>query len=136
MERADLYRCRQPEGLQVPIMVMPSEVEDGVPEESDITQVVRGLKGGRLGGLLGMQAEDIKGWLREASWEKNPVKRRWRLLVRLIQRTFEDWVVPEEVTWATIVFLLKGRGGGVSGYRDCGGGMEVLSGGGEFSTKA
>ena len=82
-----------------------------------------------------MRVEDLKGWLQGGLREKNLVTRRWRLLVRLIQRTFEDWVVPEEVTWATIVFLLKGRGG-VSGYRDCGGGMEVLSGGGEFSTKA
>ena len=83
-ERADLYRCRQPEELRVPIMVTPSEVEDGVPEESDITQVVRGLKEGRAGGPSGMQVEDVKGWLREASREKNPTRRRYRLLVRLI----------------------------------------------------
>ena len=30
MERADLYRCRQPEGLQVPIMVQLTDVEYGV----------------------------------------------------------------------------------------------------------
>ena len=113
MEREDLYRCRHPEGLRVPIMVTPSEVEDGFPEESDITQVLRGLKGGRAGGPSGMQAEYVKGWLREASREKNPVRRRWWLLVRLIKRTSEDGLVPEEVAWVTMVFLLKG--GGIGG---------------------
>ena len=29
----------------------------------------------------------------------------------LIQRAFEDGVVPEEVAWATVDFLLKGKGG-------------------------
>ena len=58
-----------------------------------------------------MWAEDQKGWLREPSPEKNRVRIRWRLLVRLIQRTFKDRVVPEEVAWETIVFLPKGSGG-------------------------
>ena len=39
------------------------------------------------------------------------VRSLWRLLVRLIHRTFEDGLVPEEVVWATMVFILKGRGG-------------------------
>ena len=33
-ERAELYRCRTPEGLRVPILVFPEELEDGVPEEA------------------------------------------------------------------------------------------------------
>ena len=33
-ERADLYRCRPPEGLGVPILVMPEDVEEGVLEEA------------------------------------------------------------------------------------------------------
>ena len=57
-----------------------------------------------------MRAEDINEWLREVSTEKNPVRRWWQQLVRLIQRTFEDGGVPEGVTLETMVFLLKGRG--------------------------
>ena len=30
-------------------------------------------------------------------------------MLRIIQKTFKDEVVPEEVAWATMVFLLKGR---------------------------
>ena len=55
--------------------------------------MVRGLKRGVLGGLSGMRAEDLKGWLQEASREKNPVRRQWQLLVRIVKRTFEDGVV-------------------------------------------
>ena len=105
-ERADIYRYRPPAGLRVPITVTPAEADDGVPEEAKIEQAVRGLKGGREGGLYGMRTEDLKGWLREASQEKNPVRRWWRLLVRLIHRTFKDGVAPKEVAWATMVFLL------------------------------
>ena len=30
-------------------------------------------------------------------------------MVRIIQKTFKDGAVPEEVAWATMVFLPKGR---------------------------
>ena len=65
-ERAEIYRCIPPEGLRMPIMVMSAVVDDGVTEKAYIEQVVRGLKGGRETGPSGMQAEDLKGWLREA----------------------------------------------------------------------
>ena len=34
---------------------------------------------------------------------------QWRLLVRLIFRTFKYGLVPEELAWATMVFFLKGK---------------------------
>ena len=109
-ERAELYMCRPPEGLWVPIMLTLEAVEDGIPAEEEVVQAVRRLRRGRDGGLLGMRAEDLNGWLREASRETDPVTHWWRLLVRIIQKTFEDGAVPEEVEWATMVFLPKGRG--------------------------
>ena len=74
-----------------------------------MAQVVWILNRGRARGLSGMKEED-KGWLIEASREMEPVTHWWRLLVRIIQKTFEDGAVPEEVEWATMVFLPKGRG--------------------------
>ena len=53
----------------------PAVVEDGVLEEADIVQVLRGLKGGRAGGPSDMRLEDLKGWLQEASRGKSPVRR-------------------------------------------------------------
>ena len=66
-ERAELYRCRPPEGLRVSILVMLTAVEDGIPREAEGAQAVRSLKMGRAGGLSGMKAENLKGWLQEAS---------------------------------------------------------------------
>ena len=47
---------------------------------------------------------------------------------------FNNGVVPEEVAWETMVFLLKGKGG-VLGNRYRGGSLEVLCGGGELLDK-
>ena len=42
--------------------------------------------------------------------ETDLVTYQWQMLVPLIQTTFKGGEVPEEVAWATMVFLPKGRG--------------------------
>ena len=69
-DRAELYICRPPARLKVPILVQPEAVNDDIPAKTEIGLAVRGLKGGRLGGPLGMRAEDMKGWRKEAKREK------------------------------------------------------------------
>ena len=76
-----------------------------------MAQAVQVIKRGRSGDPLVMRAENLKGLLLEASRETNPVNHWWRLLVRLIHKTFEERVVTEKVAWAMTVFLPKGRGG-------------------------
>ena len=80
-------------------MVTPAEVEDRIPEEEEVAQVVRGLRGRRSVGMSVMQVEDLKVRFQEASRETKPVKHWWRLLVRIIYRTFADGLVPDEVAW-------------------------------------
>ena len=60
-EREELCRCRPPEGLQVPILVTPEEVEDRVLEEAEIVQAMRDLKRGRSGGPSSIREENLKG---------------------------------------------------------------------------
>ena len=48
--------------MKVLILVQPAAVNDDVPTEAEIDLAVRGLKGGRVGGPLGMRLEDLKGW--------------------------------------------------------------------------
>ena len=81
-----------------------------------------------------MRAEDLKERLLEAMQEKNLERRRRQLLVKIIQRTFKDGVVPDKLTWVTILFLPKGRGG-VFGDRSCGGSLEGLLIGGKLWAK-
>ena len=44
-----------------------------------------------------MRVEDFRGWLREETCKKYTVRRRWELLVRLVQRTFRGGTPPEEL---------------------------------------
>ena len=74
-EREDLYRCRLPEGLQVPLLVQLTEVDDGIPLEAEIELSVQDLKEGRADRLLGMREEDPKVYLKEAKRKKDPVSR-------------------------------------------------------------
>ena len=46
-ERAELYRCRPPEGIWAPLLVRPLGVDEGIPLEAEIELAVWGLKGWR-----------------------------------------------------------------------------------------
>ena len=57
-----------------------------------------------------MGLEDLKRWLREANLKKDPERIKWELVVRLVQVTFEDENVLEEVAWATMFLITKVKG--------------------------
>ena len=99
--------CRPLEVMRVQLLVFQSDIEDIVPMEADILEVVRGLMRGRAGGPLGMGAEDLKGWVREATRKKEPVRRRWEILVRLVHQAFGDGTPPEEFAWEIMVLVPK-----------------------------
>ena len=74
-DRGEIYRCRPPARLWVPILVHPLAVNDDIPEESEIEIAVLGLKGGRAGGSVGHAHEGpegvaIGGQVREGSIEE------------------------------------------------------------------
>ena len=54
-DRAELYRCRPPEGLWVPLLLQPSVVSDDIPSEAEIEMAVKRLKVRRAGGLSFMR---------------------------------------------------------------------------------
>ena len=58
-----------------------------------------------------MRAEEFKGWRKKAKREKDPVGRRWELVVQLVQVMFTDRNVTLEKAWAKMVLILKGKGG-------------------------
>ena len=69
------------------------------------------MKVGRAGSLLVIILEDLKGWRKEAKREKDPQGRMWDLLVRLVQVKLRDRTVPEEIAWAKMFLIPKGKGG-------------------------
>ena len=60
----------------------------GVSEETEITEVVRGLQGSKAKVPSKMRAEYLKGWLREATQKKRTEMYWWTNVVRLIQLEF------------------------------------------------
>ena len=58
-----------------------------------------------------MWTEDLKGWLRETTHKKEMMSRRWDLLVRLLHCTFGYMNPSEELAWATMILILKGKDG-------------------------
>ena len=55
--------CQPPDGLRVPVLVRPGEVDDDVLEETDIVNAVRGLQGGKARGAYGVRSEELNRWL-------------------------------------------------------------------------
>ena len=46
-----------------------------------------------------MCAEYLKGWLRWDKRKKDQERRRWELVVRLLQVMFGGGTVPAEISW-------------------------------------
>ena len=76
MEGVELYRRHDPPGL--PIVVdhaeMRHKIWDEIPNEEEIRVAVAELTNGRSARVSRMQAEHLKGWLKEAKLEEDPKK--------------------------------------------------------------
>ena len=68
-----------------------------------------------------MREEELKGRRKDAKREKDPIGRRWEMVVRLVQVMFRDGTVPVEIAWVKMVLIPGGNGE----YRDIGM-LEVL----------
>ena len=110
-DRSEIYRCQPPEGIQVPLLVQLFVINNDIAEKAEEDMVVQGLKFRRAGGPSGMRVEYLNRWIREANCKKYPERRRWELVVRLVQGMFGGGTAPEDIAWATMVVLPKGKGG-------------------------
>ena len=91
--------------------MQPVVIADGPPEGEEIAAAVRKLRTGRAGGLSVTKAEHLKSWLREATREKYADTEVWDKLVSIMQVSFRDRYIPEEMTWKTMVLIPKCGGG-------------------------
>jgi hypothetical protein len=69
-ERIALYTCVPPAGEMLPINVQPFDINDDVPSDSEIKEVVRELQNGQAAGATGLQAKHIKVWLQDVVQEE------------------------------------------------------------------
>ena len=56
LERVELYRCRPPKGLRVPLLVRQADIKDGIPMAAEVAEEVRDIKGVRGKGPSDMRA--------------------------------------------------------------------------------
>ena len=59
-EREELYRKVAPPGDPIPINVEPFDIDDSVPEDAAIREVVAGMQNGREGGSGGSRPNTLR----------------------------------------------------------------------------
>ena len=82
------------------------DIKDDIPTEMEVGTAVKEKNGDRRGVPSGMCEEDLKGWLQEATRKKELVRRRWDIVVILVQRTLGDGTPPSDRVWETMVLIL------------------------------
>ena len=65
-ERVELYSQVPSPGDNIPATVNPSDIDDSVPTEDEITEAVKKLRRNRSGGPSRIRAEHLKGWIAAA----------------------------------------------------------------------
>jgi hypothetical protein len=84
-----LYTQKSPPGVQIPICVMPFEIDDNVPDEGEIADTVRHLNWGKSPGPVGIRVEHLREWLNAAERENNPDPSMCNKMVELVQHAFD-----------------------------------------------
>ncbi len=117
LERVDLYARRESPGDPLPINVAQVEINDDVPSDGKLRQVVSKLTNGQAAGASGIQAKHVREWLHGVQWEEDPEDHgidsagdSWRLYVQLVQAAWAHDAVPRQLLWIIVVLISKGSG--------------------------
>jgi hypothetical protein len=84
-----LYTQKTPPGDPIPICVAAFDIDDNVPDEREIADIVKLLRWGKPPGPSGIRAEHLREWLNAAERENDPDPSRWNKMVELVQHAFE-----------------------------------------------
>ena len=108
-DRIKLYSKSLPPD-RIPVLVAPFDIDDVVPEPSEIMEAVRRLRNGKAPGPSKVRAEHFEEWVEEATRDENPYQGNWDRVVELVQSCFQERCVPTQMSWSTVVLLPKGNG--------------------------
>jgi hypothetical protein len=114
-ERVELYMAIPPLGGLLTVNVTLIADPDEPLMDPEIQEVVAKLQNGCAAGMTGMKAVHLKEWLcgirREEAEECSEGSGDcWRLLILLIQATWESSTMPTQMSWVVILLLPKGGG--------------------------
>ena len=90
------------------VLVAPFDIDDVIPEPSEIMEVVCRLRNGKASGPSKVRAEPFKKWIEEATRDENLYQGNWDRVVELAQNCFQERCVPTQMSWFTVVLLPKG----------------------------
>jgi hypothetical protein len=115
LARVELYVRRESPGDPFPINVAQVEINDDVPLDGKLRQVVGELTNGRAAGASGMGAKHVREWLHGVQWEEDPEGHgingtgdSWHLFVQLVQVAWAHGVIPHQLLWIIVVLIPKG----------------------------
>jgi hypothetical protein len=118
LERVDLYAWRESPGNPLPINVAQVEINNDVPSDGKLRQVVGKLTNGRAAGASGMCAKHVREWLHGVRREEDPEGHgidgagdSWCLFVQLAQAAWAHGTIPRQLLWIIVVSIPKGGGG-------------------------
>jgi hypothetical protein len=121
LECVELYRWRNSPGPPIIIenaKMHTKEIRDNTPTDGEIRVAVAELTNGRSAGVLRMQAEHLKEWLKGTKLEEDPetgptnvgAGKEWDALVQLIQAIWDKGKIPTQLGWVITVLIPKGGG--------------------------
>jgi hypothetical protein len=98
--------------------MLTKEIWDNTPTDGEIRVAVAELTNGRSAGVLRMQAEHLKEWLKGAKLEEDPktgptnvgAGKEWDALVQLVQAVWDKGKLPTQLGWVVTVLIPKGGG--------------------------
>jgi hypothetical protein len=115
LEQVNLYARRESLGNPLPINVPQVVINDDVPADGKLRQVVGKLTNGQAAGASSMQAKHVREWLHGMQREEDPEGHGiggagddWRLFVQLSQAAWVHGTIPRQLLWIIVVLILKG----------------------------
>ena len=109
-DHIELYAHHNLPPEKILMLLAPIDVSDAVPEDSKINLAVRKLENGKSPRPSKLRAEQLKGWLEEATREEGPHTENWGQITTLVKLCFEKQSILTQFSWSTVVLLLKGIG--------------------------
>ena len=98
-------------------MVAPFDIDDSIPVDYEIRQVVTHLRLHKSPGPSGLTADNLREWLDAATRPQQPNSTPWDCLVSLIQHMFTTAQslatcdIPDQMAWSFLTLLPKSDGG-------------------------
>ena len=101
----------------IPIHTSPFQIDDSIPTDVEIGEVLKTLKNGRAGGPSGLKVEDLKSWYFAAC--EPPVGTEpddaaieiWKKLVAIVQEAFRNGELPIALGRGILVLIPKSTPG-------------------------